>query len=240
MRADRLLVERGLFESRARAQSAIAAGGVTADGEPVRRASDLVAVSAALEATAEHPYVSRGGVKLAFALDRFGFDPAGLACLDVGASTGGFTDVLLRRGARFVTAIDAGTDQLHPSLRANRAVRVLEQTDIRDLAPGALQGLAEAAVVDVSFISLRHVLPALARLVATASWMVALVKPQFEAGRRHLKKGIVRDAAVHEAVCADAAVTAASLGWRVEDIIESPLRGGEGNREFLLGARCDR
>ena len=235
-RADLLLVERGLFESRARAQAAIAAGRVTADGVVLRKPSDAIAPEAVLAAAPEHPWVSRGGVKLAAALEHFGFDPTGRVCLDVGASTGGFTDVLRARGARRVYAVDVGHGQLHAKLRGDPAVVSLEQTDIR-----ALDSLAEPpdlAVVDVSFISLRLVLPAVARLLRRPAQFVALIKPQFEAGRSHAKKGIVRDAAVHAAVCDDSAAFVASLGWDVIGVLPSPIEGGDGNKEFLMGARC--
>jgi len=239
MRADRLLVERGLFESRARAQAAIAAGLVTADGRPVAKASEEIPADAVIEAAPAHPYVSRGGVKLAAALDRFGFDPAGRVCLDVGASTGGFTEVLLARCARHVYAVDVGQGQLHSSLRAHAAVTVFEATDIRSLSPALLPAPPDFVVIDVSFISLRLALPPALALARTPALLVALVKPQFEAGRAYLRKGIVRDAAVQEAVCAGIAETVAGLGWRVAGIIPSPIAGGDGNREFLIGARRD-
>jgi len=233
-RADLLLVERGLFESRARAQAAIAAGRVTADGVVLRKPSDEIAAGAVLDAAPEHPWVSRGGLKLVAALDHFGFDPAKRICLDVGASTGGFTDVLRARGARRVYAVDVGRGQLHPKLRGDPAVVSLEQTDIRTLDPFAEP--PDLAVIDVSFISLRLVLPAVDRLLRRPAQLVALIKPQFEAGRGHVKKGIVRDAAVHAAVCDDIAAFAVSLGWDVIGVMPSPIEGGEGNREFLLGA----
>jgi 23S rRNA (cytidine1920-2'-O)/16S rRNA (cytidine1409-2'-O)-methyltransferase len=236
-RADVALVERGLFESRARAQAAIAAGQVTADGVALRKASDGVTDDALLVAAPEHPWVSRGGLKLAAALDCFGFDPAGHVCLDVGASTGGFTDVLASRGARHVYAVDVGREQLHPRLRAHPAVVSLEQTDIRALDPARFPERPDFVTVDVSFTSLKLVLPALARLIATPAQLVALIKPQFEAGRKHLKKGIVRDPVIHAAVCDDIATHAASLGWQVAGVIPSPIAGGDGNREFMLGAR---
>ena len=235
-RADVLLVERGLFDSRTRAKAAIEAGFVTADGVVLRKASDGVALDARLEAD-DHPWVSRGALKLTAALDHFGFDPAGRVCLDVGASTGGFTDVLLARGARRVYAVDVGRDQLHARLRGHPAVMSLEETDIRTLDPARLAEPPDFATVDVSFISLKLVLPALERLLRRPAQLVALIKPQFEAGKAHLKKGIVRDPAVHAAVCDDVVAFAASLGWDVSGIIPSPIEGGEGNREFLLGAR---
>jgi 23S rRNA (cytidine1920-2'-O)/16S rRNA (cytidine1409-2'-O)-methyltransferase len=238
-RADRLLVERGLFDSRAKAQAAIEAGLVTANDAIVRKTSEEIAVDAALIASPAHPYVSRGGVKLAAALDHFDFDPKGRVCLDVGASTGGFTQVLLERGAARVYAVDVGRGQLHESLRARPEVVSLEQTDIRTLSPARLDALPDLVTVDVSFISLKLVLPAALALVKTPAQMVALIKPQFEAGRAQAKKGIVRDAAVHTAVCADISAFVALLDWRVLGITPSPIAGGDGNAEFLLGAERD-
>lgn len=237
LRADQLLVERGLCESRARAQAAIAAGLVTADGETVRKASQMLAQSAVLTAQAPHPYVSRGGLKLAEALDLFGFDPAGRICLDVGASTGGFTDLLLRRGAARVIAVDVGRDQLHASLRGDPRVVSLEARDIRTLMPAELPEAPTLAAIDVSFISLRLVLPAVAALVAPGAQIAALIKPQFEAGRAALKKGIVRDEAVHQSACAEIAGVMGALGFSVDGPIPSPIEGGDGNREFLIGGR---
>jgi 23S rRNA (cytidine1920-2'-O)/16S rRNA (cytidine1409-2'-O)-methyltransferase len=235
-RADLLLVERGLFESRAKAQAAIAAGLVTVDDKPVRKASDEIPLAAALAAEAPHPWVSRGGVKLAAALDHFGFDPAGHVCLDVGASTGGFTHVLLARGAHRVYAVDVGRGQLHASLRSEPRVALFEETDIRALDESHLTEPPDFLTVDVSFISLKLVLSAAIALLRPPARMIALVKPQFEAGRRHLKKGIVRDQQVHAAVCEDIAGFVAALGWTVAGVIPSPISGGDGNREFLLGA----
>ncbi|HEV7259858.1 MAG TPA: TlyA family RNA methyltransferase [Bosea sp. (in: a-proteobacteria)] len=236
-RADQLLVERGLCESRARAQAAIAAGLVTVDGRPVRKASEMLAKDAVLTAQAPHPYVSRGGLKLAEALDAFGFDPAGRTCLDVGASTGGFTDLLLKRGASRVIAVDVGRDQLHASLRTDPRVMSLEARDIRTLTPDELPEAPALAAIDVSFISLRLVLPAVAALMAPAAQIAALIKPQFEAGRAALKKGIVRDAAVHDSVCADIAELLTGLGFSIDGPVPSPIEGGDGNREFLIGGR---
>jgi 23S rRNA (cytidine1920-2'-O)/16S rRNA (cytidine1409-2'-O)-methyltransferase len=235
-RIDRLLVERGLFDSRAKAQAAIAAGLVTANAAPVRKASEEIAVDAALTAAPAHPYVSRGGVKLAAALDHFKFDPQGRICLDVGASTGGFTQVLLERGAERVYAVDVGHGQLHESLRGNAAIVSLEQTDIRTLAHDRFDEPPDLVTVDVSFISLKLVLPAALALAKTPAQLIALIKPQFEAGRAAGKKGIVRDPAVHAAVCDDISAFVASRGWRVLGIIPSPIAGGDGNTEFLLGA----
>ena len=235
-RADRLLVERGLFPSRTKAQAAIAAGLVTANAAPVRKASEEIAVDAALSATPAHPYVSRGGVKLAAALDHFKFDPQGRICLDVGASTGGFTQVLLERGAKRVYAVDVGHGQLHESLRGRPEIVSLEQTDIRTLSAAQLNEPPDLVTVDVSFISLKLALPPALTLAKTPAQLIALIKPQFEAGRAAIKKGIVRDPAVHTAVCADISAFIASLGWRVLGIIPSPIAGGDGNAEFLLGA----
>jgi 23S rRNA (cytidine1920-2'-O)/16S rRNA (cytidine1409-2'-O)-methyltransferase len=235
-RIDRLLVERGLFDSRAKAQAAIAAGLVTADAAPVRKASEEIAVDASLRATPAHPYVSRGGVKLAAALDHFQFDPQGRACLDVGASTGGFTQVLLERGARRVYAVDVGHRQLHESLRGRPEIVSMEQTDIRTLSPARLDEPPDMVTADVSFISLKLALPPALALATMPAQLIALIKPQFEAGRAHIKKGIVRDPAVHAAVCDDISAFVASLGWRVIGIIPSPIAGGDGNVEFLLGA----
>jgi 23S rRNA (cytidine1920-2'-O)/16S rRNA (cytidine1409-2'-O)-methyltransferase len=237
-RADLLLVERGLFDSRAKAQAAIAAGLVTADGAPVRKASDLVDTAADVIAEAAHPYVSRGGVKLAAALAAFGIDPAGRICADIGASTGGFTDVLLRSGARKVYAIDVGQGQLHPSLVRDPRVVALEKTDIRRLDSALILEPIELAVIDVSFISLKLVLPAVIDLLSERADLVALIKPQFEAGREHVRKGVVRDEAVHRAVCDDIDAALRRHGFDVLGLIPSPILGGEGNREFLVGARC--
>ena len=239
LRADRLLVERGLFDSRAKAQAAIAAGLVSANGVTVRKPSEEIAVDAAIEASPAHPYVSRGGVKLAAALDRFGFDPKGRVCLDVGASTGGFTQVLLERGAARVYAVDVGRGQLHGSLRARPEVMSLEETDIRDLAPGHFDPAPDLVTIDVSFISLKQALPAALALAPPPAQLVALIKPQFEAGRDAIKKGIVRDPTVHKAVCDDIATFVTGLGWRVIGVIPSPIAGGDGNLEFLLAAARD-
>jgi len=238
-RADRLLVERGLFDSRAKAQAAIEAGLVVANGITVHKASETIAVNARLRATPVHPYVSRGGVKLAAALDHFKFDPRGRVCLDVGASTGGFTQVLLQRGAKRVYAVDVGRGQLHESLRARPEVVVLERTDIRTLSPSQLDEPPDLVTVDVSFISLELVLPAALALAKPPAQLIALIKPQFEAGRAQVKKGIVREPAVQAAVCADISAFVASLGWRVLGVIPSPIAGGDGNAEFLLGAARD-
>jgi 23S rRNA (cytidine1920-2'-O)/16S rRNA (cytidine1409-2'-O)-methyltransferase len=238
-RADRLLVERGLFESRAKAQAAIEAGLVSINDLPLRKASELIPIGAELRATAAYPYVSRGGVKLAAALDHFAFDPNGRVCLDVGASTGGFTDVLLKRGAKRVYAVDVGHGQLHRSLRDRPDVILFENTDIRAVLPAQIRETPDLVAVDVSFISLKLVLPIALKLVAHRTQLVALIKPQFEAGRDAAKKGIVRDEIVRNAVRDDISAFVASLGWRVLDVMPSPIPGGDGNAEFLLGAVRD-
>ena len=236
LRADRLLVERGFFDSRAKAQAAIEAGLVQANGATVRKASEEVARNAAIEASPAHPYVSRGGVKLKAALDHFAIDPKGRTCLDVGASTGGFTQVLIARGALRVYAVDVGKAQLHAALRGRPEIVSLEETDIRKLSASVFAEAPSLVTIDVSFISLKQVLPAVSALAAPAATLVALIKPQFEAGRERVKKGVVRDAAVHQAVCDDIAAFIAALGWRVSGVIPSPIAGGDGNVEFLLGA----
>jgi 23S rRNA (cytidine1920-2'-O)/16S rRNA (cytidine1409-2'-O)-methyltransferase len=235
-RADRLLVARGLFESRARAQAAIAAGRVIADGVRLRKASEEISDAAVIDAAPEHPYVSRGGVKLAAALDGFALDVKDRVCLDVGASTGGFTQVLLERGARCVYAIDVGRDQLHARLRGHDKIISIEETDIRALDPARLSESPDFASVDVSFISLKLVLPAVEKLLQERATLVALIKPQFEASRRDIKKGIVRDPAVHAAICADIEAFLTARGWRVGGVIPSPILGGDGNREFFVEA----
>jgi 23S rRNA (cytidine1920-2'-O)/16S rRNA (cytidine1409-2'-O)-methyltransferase len=238
-RVDRLLVERGLFESRSKAQAAIGAGLVFADDRLVLKASEELAADAALRASAAHPYVSRGGLKLAAALEHFGFDPKGCVGLDVGVSTGGFAQVLLEHGARRIYAVDVGRGQLHASLRQRVEITLLEATDIRSLSPHLLDEAPDFVTVDVSFISLKSVLPSALALARGRARLVALIKPQFEAGRTALKKGIVRDRAVHAAVCADIERFVSALGWRVMKTIESPITGGDGNIEFLLGAARD-
>ena len=238
-RADRLLVERGLFASRACAQAAIAAGLVTADGVAVRKPSEEISAAAIIAAKAAHPYVSRGAVKLAAALDHFHRDVAGLICLDVGASTGGFTEVLVARGARKVYAVDVGRDQLHPSLRNRAEIVSIEETDIRALSPSRLAEPPDLATVDVSFISLKLVLPAIGNLLKPRAALIALIKPQFESERRHIKKGVVRDPAVHAAICDGIAAFLVTQGWRIGGVIPSPIRGGDGNAEFFIEAERD-
>ena len=202
-RADIVLVERGFFASRARAQAAIAAGLVKVGGEALRKPSDAIGEGAAIEAEAPHPYVSRGGIKLAAALDAFGLDPENLVCLDVGASTGGFTDVLLKRGAKRVVAVDVGHGQFDASLAADPRVRSLEGRDARALTPESLGAAPEAIVCDVSFISQRLVLPHVLKLAAERAWLVSLIKPQFEVGPAEIVKGRVRTEAALARACMD-------------------------------------
>ncbi|MBN9581402.1 MAG: TlyA family RNA methyltransferase [Afipia sp.] len=236
-RADVVLVERGLFESRTRAQAAIAAGGVSANGVTIAKASDPIAVDAEIMAEPAHPWVSRGGVKLAGALEQYPIEIEDHVCVDVGASTGGFTEVLLANGASLVYAIDVGHDQLHPSLRGNARIVSMEGTDIRALAGKRLEIRPDVVVIDASFISLKLILPAVLPLAAAPMHLLALIKPQFEADRKHSKKGIIRDAAVHKAVCHDIAAFAAELGCTGIKVFPSSIAGGDGNAEFFLGAR---
>ncbi|MCC6888264.1 MAG: TlyA family RNA methyltransferase [Hyphomicrobiales bacterium] len=237
VRIDRLLVERGLFESRAKAQEAIAAGQVTADGIAIGRPAQEVSPQAVLAAAPAHPWVSRGGLKLVAALDRFGIDPSGRVCLDVGASTGGFSQVLIARGARCVYAVDVGRSQLHASLRQQPKLILFEATDIRRLERSRLTEPPDLVTVDVSFCPLRSILPAALALAQTRAEAVVLVKPQFEAGPGHVRKGVVRDPLVHARVCRDAERLIASLGWSVLGLMPSPIAGGDGNQEFLIAAR---
>jgi 23S rRNA (cytidine1920-2'-O)/16S rRNA (cytidine1409-2'-O)-methyltransferase len=236
-RADLLLVERGLFESRARAQAAIEAGLVIANDRPVVKASEGIPVDAALRAQPAHPYVSRGGVKLAGALERYAIDIEDRVCLDVGASTGGFTEVLLANGASLVFAIDVGRGQLHPSLHGHPKLVSMEETDIRNFEGKRLPMRPEVVVIDVSFISLKAVLPVALELAAAPMHLLALIKPQFEAARKHSKRGIVRNAEVHQEICDDIAAFAASLGCTGIEVFPSSIAGGDGNIEFFIGAR---
>jgi 23S rRNA (cytidine1920-2'-O)/16S rRNA (cytidine1409-2'-O)-methyltransferase len=236
-RADILLVERGLFESRARARAAIEAGLVSADDKQVTKPSEAIAENAVIRAEPAHPYVSRGGVKLAGALERYPIDVEDHVCLDVGASTGGFTEVLLANGASLVFAVDVGTSQLHPLLRGHPKIVSMEETDIRAYDGKRLPARPDIVVIDVSFISIKSVLPVALSLAAAPMSLLALIKPQFEAERKHSKKGIIRDAAVHRAVCDDVAAFAASLGCTCIEVFPSPITGGDGNVEFFLGAR---
>lgn len=235
-RVDQLLVDRGLVDSRTRAQALILAGKVYAGDRRVEKAGQTLPDDAPLELKGQdHPWVSRGGIKLAHALAHFGFDPAGRLCVDVGASTGGFTDVLLTHGAPKVYAVDVGHNQLAWKLRSDTRVVVMEKTNARHLT---LPEPVQALVCDASFIGLRTVLPAPLACCAPGAWAVALIKPQFEAGQDLVgKNGVVRDPAVHDSVCAMIRDWWAALpGWTVHGIEPSPITGPEGNREFLLGA----
>jgi len=239
VRADLLLVAQGLAESRTRAQALILAGNVYLGDRRVAKAGDLLPDDAALTVKGrDHPWVSRGGVKLAHGLEHFGFDVTGAVALDVGSSTGGFTDVLLTKGAARVYAIDVGTNQLAWKLRCDERVIVHEQTNARALTPEIVPELVDIIVCDASFIALAKVLDAALALAQPGARLVALIKPQFEAGRGEVGKGgVVRDPAIHQRVCDDAAAWIESKGWRVVGIEPSPITGPEGNVEFLLGAK---
>jgi 23S rRNA (cytidine1920-2'-O)/16S rRNA (cytidine1409-2'-O)-methyltransferase len=238
MRLDQLLVERGLVESRSRAQALLMAGKVrVGEGDSARldrKAGDLLAQDVPISVLEPSPYVSRGGHKLAAALDAFGIDPAGRCCLDVGASTGGFTDVLLQRGAMRVYALDVGRGQLAESLRRDPRVVSMERTNARDLTATTLEDPIGLATIDVSFISLALVLPPIATTLDTGAHVVPLVKPQFEAGRGRTDHGVVRDPAIHREVLERVVAEAGSIGLGTRAVIASPITGPEGNREFLL------
>ena len=238
VRADQLLVARGLTESRTRAQALILAGNVFAGDRRVAKAGDMLAEDAALTVKGrDHPWVSRGGVKLDHGLTHFGFDATDAVALDVGSSTGGFTDVLLSRGAAKVYAVDVGTNQLAWKLRSDPRVLVHEQTNARDLTSAIVPEPVDIIVCDASFISLAKVLDAALDLAKPGAMLVALVKPQFEAGREEVGKGgVVRDPEVHQRVCDAAAEWVRGKVWRVLGVEKSPITGPEGNVEFLLGA----
>ena len=239
-RADVLLTERGLAESRTRAQALILAGRVYSATKRVAKAGDQLPADAPLEVRGqEHPWVSRGGLKLAHALATFALSPADLVCLDVGASTGGFTDVLLTHGAARVHAVDVGHGQLAWKLRSDARVRVYEKTNARHLTAAVIGEPVQALVCDASFIGLRTLLPAPLALCSPGAWAVALIKPQFEAGPAEVgSKGVVRDQLIHQSVCETIQAWWASLpGWHVQGVVPSPITGPEGNREFLIAAR---
>jgi 23S rRNA (cytidine1920-2'-O)/16S rRNA (cytidine1409-2'-O)-methyltransferase len=239
-RADQALVDLGLAESRTRAQALIMAGKVWSGGDRVDKSGALLAEGAPLEVRGQdHPWASRGGLKLDHALRHFGLSPAGLVCLDIGASTGGFTSVLLHGGAARVHAVDVGHGQLAWTLRNDPRVVVHERVNARYLTPAVVPDPVQALVCDASFIGLATILPAPLALCAPGVWAVALIKPQFEAGPDQVGKGgVVRDPAVHRAVCERIRDWWSSLpGWRVAGIVESPIVGPEGNREFLIAAR---
>jgi len=238
IRADQLLVDRGLAESRARAQALILAGLVFSAERKIDKAGQPMAEDAAIEVRGkDHPWVSRGGIKLAHGLEHFGFEVANMVALDVGSSTGGFTDVLLQKGATKVYAIDVGTNQLAWKLRQDPRVMVHEQTNARYLTPEIVPEAIDILVCDASFIGLAKVLDTAIDLVRPGGRMIALVKPQFEAERSEIGKGgVVRDPQVHERVCTAAADWLVSRGWAVIGVTQSPITGPEGNVEFLIGA----
>jgi 23S rRNA (cytidine1920-2'-O)/16S rRNA (cytidine1409-2'-O)-methyltransferase len=245
VRLDQLIIDRGLSESRSRAQALLLGGKVrVGDGDGARfdrKPGDLVASDVAIEITQPEPYVSRGGHKLAAALDAFGVDPAGRVCLDVGASTGGFTDVLLQRGATRVYAVDVGRGQLSEALRRDSRVISMERTNARSLTAASLPEPVSLASVDVSFISLRLVLgPIASAFGAEGGDLIPLVKPQFEAGRGETNAGVVRDPEVHERVLREVDEAARAAGLEPVASIASPILGPEGNREFLLHLRVPR
>jgi 23S rRNA (cytidine1920-2'-O)/16S rRNA (cytidine1409-2'-O)-methyltransferase len=238
-RADQLLVVRGLAESRARAQALILAGLVFSGESKLAKPGQALAEDAPLEVRGrDHPWVSRGGIKLAHALDAFALDPAGETAMDIGSSTGGFTDVLLTRGAAHVFAVDSGTNQLAWKLRQDPRVTVLEQTSARTLAPAQIDRACRWVVCDASFISLRKVLEVPLALATRPTTLVALIKPQFEVGKGEVGKGgVVRDGALHARVCDEVPAWLEGEGWSVLGIEPSPITGPEGNVEFLIAAR---
>ena len=238
IRADQLLVSRGLAESRTRAQALIMAGAVFSGERKLAKGGDMLAEDAPLEVRGkDHPWVSRGGIKLDHGLAHFGFDVTDAMALDVGSSTGGFTDVLLSRGAARVYAVDVGTNQLAWKLRQDERVVVHEQTNARNLDAEIIPQKVDIVVCDASFISLTKVLEAPLRLAKAGAKLVALIKPQFEAGREEVGKGgVVRDPEVHERVCTAAKGWVEAQGWTVLGVTPSPITGPEGNVEFLLGA----
>ena len=238
VRIDQLLVDRGLAESKTRAQALIMAGLVFADTRKVEKSGQTVAEDIAIDVKGrDHPWVSRGGIKLAHGLEHFGWDVSGAVAMDVGSSTGGFTDVLLSRGAARVYAIDSGTNQLAWKLRQDQRVIVHEQTSARTLTADHIPERIDLIVCDASFISLAKVLEVPIGFASPLARAIVLVKPQFEAGRNEVGKGgVVRDVDVHDRVCAEAAAWFIASGWLVAGIITSPITGAEGNVEFLLAA----
>ncbi|MEO6388079.1 MAG: TlyA family RNA methyltransferase [Croceibacterium sp.] len=238
-RIDQLLVERGLAESRARAQALLMAGLVFIGGRRIDKAGQQVASDAEIEVRGrDHPWVGRGGVKLAHAIEHFGLDPKGAVAMDIGSSTGGFTEVLLANGAAHVFAVDVGTNQLAWKLRQDNRVTVLEQTNARALTVQQIDQRCDWVVCDASFIGLAKVLEVPLMLAEPRATLVALIKPQFEVGREEVGKGgIVRDPALHARVCEETRAWLEQGGWQVDGIIESPIAGTEGNVEFLVAAR---
>ena len=239
IRLDQLVVERGLAPSRERARAMILAGHVLVEGKPAGKAGTAVDDKAAVELLEpDHPYVGRGGVKLAHALDTFHVSVTGRECLDIGASTGGFTDVLLQRGAVRVVALDVGHGQIDWTLRNDPRVVVVEGFNARHLTLADLPGPVDIVVIDVSFISLKQIFPVVPPLLRSGADVVALVKPQFEAGRAEVRKGIIHDAAVHERVREEVAAAAAAIGLTPLGSTPSPITGQKGNVEFLLHLRA--
>lgn len=238
-RVDQLLVERGLAESRTRAQALVLAGLVFCGEAKVAKPGQSIAADADLTVRGrDHPWVSRGGIKLAHAIDHFGLKPTGAVAMDIGSSTGGFTDVLLSKGATRVFAVDSGTNQLAWKLRQDPRVTVLEQTSARLLTPALIDAPCNWVVCDASFISLAKVLEVPLKLAATPCQLVALIKPQFEVGRAEVGKGgVVRDPALHARVCGEVRDWLQASDWAVQGIVESPITGPEGNIEFLVSAR---
>ena len=238
-RIDQLLVSRGLAESRARAQALIMAGLVFVGTRKVDKSGQQVAEDAEISVKGrDHPWVSRGGIKLSAAIEHFSLDPTGAVAMDIGSSTGGFTDVLLQNGAAHVFAVDSGTNQLAWKLRQDPRVTVLEQTSARVLTPEQIDRPCDWVVCDASFIGLAKVLERPLELAAPDCRLVALIKPQFEVGREEVGKGgIVRDAALHARVCGEVREWLEAGGWRIDGIAESPITGTEGNVEFLVAAR---
>jgi len=238
IRADQLITERGLAESRSRAQALIMAGLAFAGDRRIDKPGQMLAADAAVEVRGrDHPWVSRGGIKLAHGLDHFGWDVAGAVAIDVGSSTGGFTDVLLSKGAARVHAVDSGTNQLAWKLRQDDRVIVHEQTSARILTEAHIAEPIDLIVCDASFIGLAKVLEVPMTFARPSARLMALIKPQFEAGRDEVGKGgVVRDPAIHARVCAEVADWLTAAGWRVEGVVESPITGPEGNVEFLIAA----
>ena len=237
-RLDQMLVDRGLVESRTRAQALVMAGLVFSGEQKLAKPGQQMAEDAPLDVRGrDHPWVSRGGIKLAHAIEHFGLDPSGVTAMDIGSSTGGFTDVLLQGGAAHVFAVDSGTNQLAWKLRQDECVTVLEQTSARILTPEMIDRPVTWVVCDASFIGLAKVLDRPLQLAERDCRMVALIKPQFEVGREEVgKKGVVSDPALHERVCEDVRHWAEGLGFAVQGIARSPITGPEGNVEFLISA----
>ena len=238
MRLDQMLVDRGLVESRTRAQALVMAGLVFSGEQKLAKPGQQLSVDAPLDVRGrDHPWVSRGGIKLAHAIEHFALDPSGVTAMDIGSSTGGFTDVLLQGGAEHVFAVDSGTNQLAWKLRQDERVTVLEQTSARILTPEQIDALCNWVVCDASFIGMAKVLERPLELAAPQCRLVSLIKPQFEVGREEVGKGgVVRDPALHARVCEEARAWLESSGWQVQGIVESPITGPKGNVEFLISA----